>query len=84
MGTNQKASILGGWKAGQDAKTYLCNSQCKTYFKRPCLKFFWDETVGALKFHRGMQSGNVDGTVTLITKIIGFWKELTLKVHLKD
>ena len=79
MGTNQKASILGGWKVGQDFKTYLCNNQCKTYFKRPCLKFFWDETVDALKFHWGMQSGNVDGTVTLITKIIGFWKRVSVK-----
>ena len=48
-----------------------------------CLKVFCDETVDALKFHPGMHDENVDGTVTLITKIIGFGKSLTQKAHLK-
>ena len=39
-----------------------------------CLKVFCDETVDALKFHPGMQDENVDGTVTLIAKIIEFRK----------
>ena len=38
------------------------------------LKVFCDETVDALKFHPGMQDENVDGTVTLIAKIIEFRK----------
>ena len=44
-----------------------------------CLKVFCDETVNALKFHPGMQDENVDGTVTLITKIIEFWKIVNVK-----
>ena len=44
-----------------------------------CLKVFCDETVDALKFHPGMQDENVDGTVTLITKIIEFWKIINVK-----
>ena len=39
-----------------------------------CLKVFWNETVDALKFHPGMLDENVDGTVTLITKMIEYWK----------
>ena len=42
-----------------------------------CLKVFCDETVDVLKFHPGVHDENVDGTVTLITKIIGFGKSLT-------
>ena len=37
-----------------------------------CLKVFCDETKDALKFHPGMLDENVNGTVTLITKIIEF------------
>ena len=44
-----------------------------------CLKVFCDETVDALKFHPGMQDENVDGTVTLITKIIEFWQIINVK-----
>ena len=44
-----------------------------------CLKTFWNETVDALKFHSGMQDENVDGTVTLITNIIKFWKIINAK-----
>ena len=44
-----------------------------------CLKVFCDETVNALKFHLGMQVENVDGTVTLITKIIKFWEIVNVK-----
>ena len=43
-----------------------------------CLKVFCDETVDALKFHPGMQDENVDGTVTLIAKIIEFWKMVNI------
>ena len=48
-----------------------------------CLKVFCDETVDALKFHPGMQDKNVDGTVTLITKIIEFWKIVNVKSSFK-
>ena len=44
-----------------------------------CLKVFCDKTVDALKFHPGMQDENVDGTVTLITKITEFWKIINVK-----
>ena len=44
-----------------------------------CLKVFCDETVDALKFHPDMQDENVDGTVTLITKIMEFCKIVNVK-----
>ena len=44
-----------------------------------CLKTFWNETVDALKFYSGMQDKNVDGTVTSITKILKFWKIISVK-----
>ena len=37
-------------------------------------KAFCDETADGLKFDPGMQNKKVDGTVTLIAKIIEFWK----------
>ena len=45
-----------------------------------CLKVLCDETVDAWKFHPGMQHENVDGTVTLITKIIEFWQLANLLI----
>ena len=43
------------------------------------LKVFCNETVDALKFHPGTQDENVEGTVRLITKIIGFWETVNVK-----
>ena len=43
------------------------------------LKVFCNETVDALKFHSGTQDENVEGTVRLITKIIGFWETVNVK-----
>ena len=49
-----------------------------------CLKVFCNETADALKFHPGMQDENVDGTVTLITKIIEFWKIVNVKTSFEE
>ena len=47
--------------------------------KNTCLKVFCNETEDTLKFHTCMQDKNVDGTVTLITKIIEFWKIVNVR-----
>ena len=49
-----------------------------------CLKVFCNETVDTLKFHPHMQDENCDGTVTLITIKIEFWRIVNGKSSLKD
>jgi hypothetical protein len=49
-----------------------------------CLRVFCDETKEALINHPGMQEENVDGTVTLITKVIEFWSIVNVKSLFED
>ena len=48
-----------------------------------CLKVFCNETVDTLKFHPHMQDENFDGTVTLITIKIEFWRIVNVKSSFK-
>ena len=82
MAPNQKAWKTGGWKLGQHVETYLGGTQSQTHWKAKgeyLFKAFCDETADGLKFDPGMQNKKVDGTVTLITKIIEFWKIVNIK-----